>query len=118
MTYFTHAPLEVASSLRWCVCPGGFVRIDNSLDQSQEFVKETYFNSERELISDQPAEIVEQKERIISVTPKDPCGGVTGNEYGIQGFTGIPRSRRGSMEGRIGQSGLPTSRRGSGQELF
>jgi hypothetical protein len=62
----------------------------------QEFVKETYFNSERELISDQPEEIVEQKERIVSVTPKDPCGCVTGNEYGIQGFSGLPRSRRGS----------------------
>lgn len=61
-----------------------------------EFVKETYFNSERELISDQAEEIVEQKERIVSVTPKDPCGCVTGNEYGIQGFSGLPRSRRGS----------------------
>ena len=56
----------------------------------QEFVKETYFNSERELISDQPEEIVEQKERVVSVTPKDPCGCVTGNEYGIQGFSVCP----------------------------
>lgn len=85
----------------------------------QEFVKETYFNSERELISDQPEEVVEQKERIISVTPKDPCSGVTGNEYGIQGFSGLPRSRRASgSEGMIGYSGLPRSRRGSGQKMF
>ena len=90
---------------------------------TQEFVKETYFNSERELVSDQPEEIVEQKERIVSVTPKDPCGGVTGSEYGIQGFSGLSRTRRGSMnEGAIGHTGGDVgpsrSRRGSGQQLF
>lgn len=61
-----------------------------------EFVKETYFNTERELVNDQPSEIVEQKERIISVTQPDPCSCVTGNEYGISYSSGIPRSRRGS----------------------
>ena len=61
----------------------------------QEFVKETYFNSERELVNDQASEIVEQKERIISVTQPDPCSCVTGTEYGIS-YSGIPRSRRGS----------------------
>ncbi len=75
----------------WCHC-----HMSRRFAFLQEFVKETYFNSERELISDQPEEIVEQKERIVSVTPKDPCGCVTGNEYGIQGFSGLPRSHRGS----------------------
>ena len=75
----------------WCHC-----HMSCRFALLQEFVKETYFNTERELISDQPEEIVEQKERIVSVTPKDPCGCVTGSEYGIQGFSGLPRSRRGS----------------------
>ena len=62
----------------------------------QEFVKETYFNTERELVNDQPSEIVEQKERIVSVSQPNPCSLVTGNEYGIAYSSGIPRSRRGS----------------------
>ena len=85
----------------------------------QEFVKETYFNSERELINDQPEEIVEQKERIIQTTQPNPCACVTGDEYGIQGFSGLQRSRRGSLtEGNIGYSNLPRSRRNSQQEMF
>ena len=84
---------------------------------SQEFVKETYFNKERELINDRPEEIVEQKERIISTTPANPCSCVTGNEYSIGGLSGLPRSRRASQES-TGYLNLPRSRRGSGQELF
>lgn len=84
---------------------------------SQEFVKETYFNNERELTNDRPEEIVEQKERIVSVTPANPCACVTGNEYAIGGMSGLPRSRRGSGEAQ-GYSSLPRSRRGSGQEMF
>ncbi|KAL3140982.1 hypothetical protein ABBQ32_005502 [Trebouxia sp. C0010 RCD-2024] len=83
----------------------------------QEFVKETYFNKERELINDRPEEIVEQKERIVSVTPANPCSCVTGNEYSIGGLSGLPRSRRGSGEAG-GYSNLPKSRQGSGQEMF
>lgn len=85
--------------------------------QLQEFVKETYFNKERELINDRPEEIVEQKERIVSVTPPNPCSCVTGNEYSIGGMSGLPGSRRGSGEA-AGYSSLPRSRRGSGQEMF
>ena len=59
-------------------------------------MKETYFNSERELVNDQPSEIVEQKERVVSVSQPNPCSLVTGNEYGIAYSSGIPRSRRGS----------------------
>ena len=83
----------------------------------QEFVKETYFNKERELMNDRPDDIVEQKERIVSVTPANPCSCVTGNEYAIGGLSGPSRSRRGSGEA-IGYSSLPRSRRGSGQEMF
>lgn len=83
----------------------------------QEFVKETYFNKERELINDRPEEIVEQKERIVSVTPANPCSCVTGNEYSIGGLSGLPRSRRASGEAG-GYSNLPKSRQGSGQEMF
>lgn len=83
----------------------------------QEFVKETYFNKERELVNDRPEDIVEQKERIVSVTPANPCSCVTGNEYAIGGISGPPRSRRGSGEA-LGYSSLPRSRRGSGQEMF
>jgi len=82
-----------------------------------EFVKETYFNKERELINDRPEEIVEQKERIVSVTPPNPCSCVTGNEYSIGGLSGLPRSRRASGEAGA-YSTLPRSRRGSGQEMF
>lgn len=71
--------------------------LDSFLSCAQEFVKETYFNSERELVNNQASEIVEQKERIISVTEPNPCSCVTGNEYGIS-YSGIPKSRRGSRE--------------------
>lgn len=76
-----------------------------------EFVKETYFNKERELMNDRPEEIVEQKERIVSVTTPNPCSCVTGNEYSIGGMSGLPGEA-------AGYSSLPRSRRGSGQELF
>ena len=57
-------------------------------------MKETYFNSERELVNNQPSEIVEQKERIVSVTEPNPCSCVTGNEYGIS-YSGIPSAQKG-----------------------
>ena len=65
---------------------------------------------EREQVQARTSEVVDTKERIVEVTPADPCGGVPTAEFGA-GTSGTTGSR--GVTGSSG-TGISGSRTGTG----
>ena len=73
---------------------------------------------EREQVQARTSEVVDTKERIVEVTPADPCGGVPTAEYGAgttgaRGVTGSSGTTTGAGYGSSSGTGTGTGQYGS-----